>query len=214
MKVLFLSQKTEWCRIAQRFLQQQCDDLLILEGERGEPLPEAAREWSGDALISFLSLWVVPSMVLERARQGSFNFHPGPPEYPGIGCYNFALYEEAKMYGVTCHRMAKQVDSGDILKVHRFPILPSDTVASLKERSLVSLLHLFMEMTPRILAGEPIKADEERWSRRPFTRQELDELCRITPEMTEREIHRRVRATTYPGFPGPYVELAGHIFKA
>jgi len=35
----------------------------------------------------------------------------------------------------------------------------------------------------------------------------LDELCRIDPQtMDEEEIRRRIRATTYPGMPGPYME--------
>ena len=203
MSTLIVTKPTETCRIAQRFLRTMRPDCVIVEGERTDPVPPALRDWSGDLLISFVGPWIVPADVLERCRL-ALNFHPGPPEYPGIGCYNFALYDEVDQYGVTCHEMAPRVDSGRIVRTSRFPVFPADSVSSLKERSMAYMLVLFYEVMAQLLSEDQPRYSGEQWTRDPYTRRELDALCRLTRDMSQREIDRRVRATTFPGAPGPY----------
>ena len=41
----------------------------------------------------------------------------------------------------------------------------------------------------------------------------LADLCRLTPERSEDAIRRRIRATVFPGMPGPYIELYGRRFE-
>jgi len=211
--ILFLSKTTDWCKAAQLFMLKHFRNVTVFEGERDSKFPESAKNWQGDYVISFLSAWVIPQAVLSSAKKAAINFHPAPPEYPGIGCYNFALYDEAKEYGVTCHHMAAKVDSGSIVKVMRFPLFPTDSVESLKDRSMVYLLTLFYEMGGLIAQGQKLPASPEVWQHQPYTRKELNALCRITPDMPEDEMRRRIRATFYPGYPGPYVELAGCKFS-
>jgi hypothetical protein len=42
-----------------------------------------------------------------------------------------------------------------------------------------------------------------QWTRRPFTSREIDALSICHEDMPEEEVRRRVRATYYPGYPGP-----------
>ena len=164
-------------------------------------------EWSGDYIISYLSPWVLPRAILEKASKAAINFHPGPPEYPGIGCTNFAIYQEAAEFGVTCHHMNPKVDTGSIIAVHRFPLLASDSVWSLTHRAYAYILQLFYEVMIDVLKNTELRTSDETWRRKPYLRSELDELCRVTPEMSEAEKNRRIRATVFPGAPGPYMDL-------
>jgi methionyl-tRNA formyltransferase len=200
--ILLISKTDPPCRAAQRFLLAHAPDTLIVEGGRDEPLPDAVRRWSGEYLLSFLGPWIIPDSVLSRASIAAVNFHPGPPAYPGIGCYNFALYDEVEEYGVVCHQMAPRVDTGRIVRSVRFAVFPTDTVASLRERSLAYLLTLFYDVASELLRGQPLTWSGESWERPPYTRRELNALCVLTRDMNQREIARRVRATTYPGAPG------------
>ena len=214
MSVLLLTKTTEWCLIAQRFVTSHFKDVVTANGDWGHPLPDAVREWDGQHVISFVSPWIVPDPLLKRATGACINFHPGPPAYPGIGCYNFALYDEVAEYGVTCHHMAAKVDSGAIVRVKRFPVLPSDSVATLKDRSMNAMLELLFEMVGLLVSGRPLPESEERWTRAPFTRRELNELGRVTADMPPEEIRRRYRAMNYPPFPGLFMDVAGITFKA
>jgi methionyl-tRNA formyltransferase len=163
-------------------------------GKWGEPLPGPARAWTGECIISYLSRWVIPADLLERAEI-AINFHPGPPEYPGYGCNNFAIYEGAREYGVTCHHMAARVDTGAIVAVKRFPVFASDNAGTLLARAYDFQLALFYDILGRMIRGEPLPVSSERWTREPFTRKQFEELERMTPDMTREEIARRKRAT-------------------
>jgi methionyl-tRNA formyltransferase len=213
LSLLFLGKRDDaHCSEALRFCELAFEQVTAHLGAWGDPLPPSLHEWSGDYIISYLSRWVVPHDALHKARLAAINFHPAPPEYPGIGCTNFALYEGAGQYGVTCHHMARTVDTGDIIAVRRFPILERDDVASLLRRTYAYLLALFYEMMGYMITGTALPTSSERWTRAPFTRKQFDELGRITPEMTQEEIRRRIRATTY-GPWRPFLELHGRRFE-
>lgn len=168
-----------------------------------DPLP--AQVSAGcDLLISFLSPWIVPKHVLEKCGT-AINFHPGSTEYPGIGCYNFAIYEGAAEFGATCHHMFPKVDAGLIIEERRFPMLPSDTVEVLKLRTMVTMLSLYHDIMCLLANEEPLPIARAHWAREPFTRKQLNAMMELQPSMSRAEIERRVRALTYPGYPGPYM---------
>jgi len=176
------------------------------------PLKNDGRSW--DWVISYLSPWVIPDWLLARAKKAAINFHPGPPEYPGIGCTNFAIYNEEKIFGITCHHMISHVDSGAIIEVKRFPIYPSDNVFELTKRCYIHIFELFKEIVMIIQKDCSLPSSAEQWKRKAYTRSELDALCVIRPDMSETEIQRRLKATTFPGMPGAYVILGKEKFLA
>jgi len=132
------------------------------------------------------------------------NFHPGPPAYPGAGCYNFALYHQAKQYGVTCHFLEKTVDTGGIISVKTFPIFNSDRVEDLIKRTYVYLNFLFFEICSELVNNVSLKKINLEWERTPYKKKDLNELCKLSKKMDIDEIQKRIRATTFPGKPGPY----------
>jgi methionyl-tRNA formyltransferase len=211
--VLLLTRDTPACaRISDLARLIFKDRLRIVCGSRGG-IPEDIYATRYRAILSYLSLWVVPARLIELADL-AINFHPGSTHYPGIGCYNFALYDGAQEYGVVCHHMLPKVDSGSIIQERRFPVFPDETVESLKYRSLVVMADMFHEMICHIARDQSLPAVAESWKRRAYTRKELNELGRITLEMPVEEIQRRVRAMTYPGHPGVFMEFGGVRLEA
>lgn len=208
MSILFLGKRNDhYAADAAIIIDQLFEDVTIFHTKRGDVLPDDVKNWSGDWIISYLCQWVVPAFLLERAKVGAINFHPGPPEYPGVGCTNFALYNEETEFGVTCHHMAQQVDTGSLIKVKRFPVFPDDSVLSLTKRSYANMIQLFNEVVGEMHAGNELPSMRESWTRKPYTRQELDALCELNLDMDEAEMTRRIRATTFPGMPGPYFKI-------
>lgn len=211
--ILFITKKkSEPAEKALKFCQQNFTDVTAYLGEWGEPLPEDIRQWNGEYIICYLARWVVPEYLLKKAKIAAINFHPASPDYPGIGCNNFALYEGAKEFGVTCHHMEPCVDVGKIIAVERFPVFPTDNVASILSRTYDYQLVLFYKIIDIILKGEKLPLSKETWTRRPFTRKEFDKLGQISPDMSKEEVDKRIRATTF-GIWKPIIRLHGYTFE-
>ncbi len=213
LSLLFLGKADDAdCMRALEFCQKNFTSVTYCLGKWGDPLPEYVKNWQGDYVISYLSRWVVPEYLLERAQKASINFHPASPEYPGIGCNNFALYEGAKEYGVTCHHMASKVDTGKIIAVKRFPIFAEDNVETILKRTYEHQISLFFEIVTIMAQGLALPVSPETWTRPPFTRKQFDDLFRITIEMDEAEVARRIRAVSYKHFQ-PFIEIHGKRFE-
>ncbi len=211
--VLFIGKKNDpYCERATELIRTVFPEHEIILGKRGDEMPEGTGWWNGDYIISYLSPWIIPDHLLKRAKQAAINFHPGPPEYPGIGCTNFAIYNQELVFGITCHHMAAKVDTGEIIAVKRFPLYNTDTVWTLTQRCYAFIQTIFQEIVAAIATGKTLPTCNEKWTRRPYTRKELDDLCRVTPDMSSDEVARRIRAVTFPGAPGAFTEVAGFKF--
>lgn len=216
IKVMLLCKKTLFCQYAANILGSYyaSDKAMIVTGDGDTPINEELHWYKPEYVISFLSPWIVPSSLLSAAQKAAINFHPGSPRYPGSGCYNFAIYEKAKSYGVTCHHMMQKVDTGDIIMTSYFDIAPRETIESLKLKSMNHLLFVFEKIIGGICAGNPLPESKEKWLCPPYTRKQLNELCRIDPSsMNDEEILSRIRATDYYNkHGGAFFEIAGNRF--
>jgi methionyl-tRNA formyltransferase len=212
-KVLFLGKKNdEHTTKALLYLKAMFSEVDVYLGGWGEPLPEGAKLWQGDLVISYLSRWIVPVNLIDRARVAAINFHPASPDYPGIGCNNFALYNRDSRYGVTCHHMSKRVDTGRIIKVKSFPILPMDNVSTLLNRTYDYQLALFYEVLNELFARGQLPQSDLVWTRKPYSRKEFNQLFKITNEMDRFEVESRLRALSFENYQ-PHIELHGYKFK-
>lgn len=212
-KIIFCGKKNDaFSMQAMRFCTMHFQDVKVFVSEWKDPFPQEMYEDSCDYLINFLSRWIIPEAVLKKVKIAAINFHPGSPNYPGIGCNNFALYENASSYGVTCHHMLPIVDTGGIIATKTFPVYQNDDVASLLERTYPALLALFYEIMDGILQGKPLPVSEEKWTRKPFTRKQFNELMTIREGITSEELKRRIRATSYKQW-NPSIDLYGYQFQ-
>ena len=200
-KILFLGKNNDTYTLkALNHLQLLFTDVEFYLGDWGDQLPKDTSFWEGQIIISYKSRWIIPKNLLDKAKEVAINFHPASPDYPGIGCVNFALYENAKEYGSTCHHMNPKVDTGDIIKVLKFPIYPSDNVETLLTRTYEHQLILFYEMIDYLYSGKNLPKSNEKWTREPLSRKDFDELNKIQIDMDSSEIKKRIRATLYKKF--------------
>ncbi len=175
--LLFIGKKDDlYCRQAIEFIKNFFKNMKVITGTRDDSFPEELMEWRGDYIISYLSPWIIPQVLLANVKKASINFHPGPPEYPGIGCTNFAIYNNEKEFGITCHHMNPKVDTGRIIAVKRFPLFEGDSVFSLTQRCYAHILALFYDIVSLIISGKRLPESYEVWKREPYKRKELNEL--------------------------------------
>ncbi len=153
-------------------------------------------------LISFGSGVIIPAAILNVVA-GSYNFHPGPPEYRGLFPSVYALYDNASSFGVTCHEMSTEVDSGAIVAVNRFAITPDMDRAALDAATYTELLKLLTQLAPAFANDAAIPHNAAQWSGPLRRKAEFDALCHLPADADETEIQRRYRAIG----EGPYHAL-------
>jgi methionyl-tRNA formyltransferase len=167
-------------------------------------------------LISFATPEIVSKSVLAELGYGAFNFHPGPPAYPGWALAHFALYERAAEFGATVHVMVEQVDAGPIVDVAMFPVPAGISVPGLEGLAYAHLAHLFWRMAkslatdPQAPPTRPIKWDNKKYSRRAYRR-----ICDIPLDIPKDELERRLSVFGGNHFGMcPTINLHGIEFRA
>jgi len=214
MKICFLTKiEKSGVKEAIGFIENKTKDIDVFHGDSATPFPTKATIEDYDLLISYISPWIVPKAVLDKTKRWNINFHPGPPEYPGIGCFNFAIYDSAIQFGATAHIMNPTVDTGKIIGVKRFSMSNNETVESLSIKTYEAQLVLFNKIMQYIFSNDCLPKCNETWQRKPFKRSELEELATIKMNMSKQEIDKRIKATYYPGKPAPFFELHRHKFE-
>ena len=214
MKIYFLTKiEKQGVKEAISFTNKITKDIDIFSGDSDSTFPVTVNKENYDLLISYISPWIVPKAILDKTKRWNINFHPGPPEYPGIGCFNFAIYDTAKQFGATAHLMKPKVDTGQIIGVKRFAMANEETVESLSIKTYSAQLALFKEILEFIGINDSLPISVEKWQRKPYKRNELEKLATIDSNMNKTEIDKRIRATYYPGKPAPFTEIEGYRFE-
>ncbi|MBL8642728.1 MAG: hypothetical protein JNK21_02260 [Rhodospirillaceae bacterium] len=155
----------------------------------------AAEDLGRTRLVSFCSSVIVPASILNRLPGPAYNFHPGPPEYPGRYPSIFAIYDGAARFGITVHEMAPKVDAGAIVSAEWFGISPETTLPQLDELTFATLADKFRALSYQLATmSQPLRRLPYRWSGRKTTLAEAEALRHITPGMDAAEIERRKRA--------------------
>ena len=160
-----------------------------------------------DLVISFLFWERIGEPLLSLGRIGCLNFHPAPlPEMRGVGGYNVAILEGMREWGVSCHFVDADLDTGDLVAVDRFPIDPDrETAFSLDLTSQRQLLGLFQQVIAGVLAGDELPRTPQGPGRY-VDRDEFERLRRVQPGD---DLDRKLRAFWYPPHPGAVLEVNG-----
>lgn len=168
--VLLLSDHPQ-TKLAELYAKRRLDVLQVIRHPRDA---KKVRETLvlGDFLLNFLSAPRVRSSELAKFKT-AINFHPAPPEYPGVGSASLALYDKRTEHGATAHLMDPLFDHGEIVRVRRFPIRETGYTA-LWNRSIDECLKLFQEIVRDISHGVPIVPMNIPWERNSYSRKEFE----------------------------------------
>jgi methionyl-tRNA formyltransferase len=169
-------------------------DLTIIPAETPAELNALEPDTLARArLIAYVTGIIVPAQVLNQLGYGAYNFHPGPPNYPGWAPAHFALYARATEFGATAHVMVKRVDEGPIVGVELFSISPDISVAGLEGMAYARLAYLFWTLAkPLATRDEALPAIPLRWSGKKTTRRDYATLCDIPRDISRDELDHRI----------------------
>jgi methionyl-tRNA formyltransferase len=162
-----------------------------------------------DYLLNFLSPIILKANLLSKIQRASINFHPGTPEYPGVGCASLALYEGAKFFGSTAHIITETVDGGPILRVSPFAIDSAWHCGELFDRALQQCLTLFEDYVTDLKYGLSPQPSGEKWTRKAMTRKQFEQWMTLPENADAEQVAKMILACRHPKFPGPY-QLRGN----
>jgi methionyl-tRNA formyltransferase len=148
---------------------------------------------AGARLVGLTTDVVVPAERLRRLGCGAYNFHPGPPEFPGWDSIRFALYEGSLDFGATAHVMTERVDEGAIVGVRRCRIRENPAYADYQSEMVKALLGLIAELAPALGSAEGPQPTGVPWGR-VRRRADAAALCAIPPDIDPAELSRRIAA--------------------
>jgi methionyl-tRNA formyltransferase len=152
---------------------------------------------AGRRLVAFCTGIVVPPDVLDALPGPAYNFHPGPPTYPGSWAAGFALYDGAARFGATLHVMERRVDEGAIVDVDWFD-MPAGVKLRCDELEVLAYqrcIALFQKYETHLAAMDaPLPLSSETWSGIKRTKAQAEAMREPPRDASEEEIRRRFRA--------------------
>ena len=127
--LLLLREKDEFCNKLLKYIYTISKNTKVFWSNKNKKKFLIKKKY--DFIISYRSSIILKSKDISKAKIAAINLHPGPPKYRGIGCLNYALYNNEEKYGFTIHLISKRIDYGKILFVKYFLINKNSTVTTL-----------------------------------------------------------------------------------
>ena len=164
--------------------------------------------------MSFVYLWI---NVFKEVNKAAINFHPGPPEYRGTGCVNYALYENSKFYGCTAHLINEKVDNGKIIDVKKFNIDKKNSISEVLTKTYETMSDLAIstikniKKNPDFVENQILKNKDIKWSNKIKKLKDLNNFYQINKNIKKNDFLNKIRATDTPKFK-PYIKLYGKKF--
>ncbi|MGI9623522.1 MAG: methionyl-tRNA formyltransferase [Acidimicrobiales bacterium] len=183
-------------------------DVEVLPAQWVKELEFAAwlDEQAIDVLLNVHSLYIVRGEAVGAPPLGSFNLHPGPlPEYAGLNCVSWAIYEGAAEYGVTLHEMVATIDAGDVVSEVRFPIESSDTPFTLATKCIREGVPLVVDLVDKLATDpESLERRAQDQTGRRYYDKSVPRDGLIDWDTPTEEVLRFIRAFDYFRFESPW----------
>ena len=154
---------------------------------------------------------ILPLSVLEYPKYGCINLHVSLlPKYRGAAPMQRAIMSGESETGVTVMHMNEGLDTGDIISVEKFPILPEDDFEAIHDRSAEVGGRLLSETIEKIYNGtaERIKQDD---SLACYASKVEKEDCKIDFTLSAKRLDPIIRGVT--PIPGAFAFHKGKMLK-
>jgi|TARA_B110000211_G_scaffold176293_1_gene199243 methionyl-tRNA formyltransferase len=201
-----------------KLLEKMSKKLYYCESNKiGEKIHKKYLKLNYDYIFCFRSFYILKNNILKKVNKAAINFHPGPPEYRGTGCVNYALYENSKFYGCTCHLINEKVDNGKIIDIKIFNINKKNSISEVLTKTNKIMFGLAISTIKNIkknsdfIENKILKNKNIKWSNKIKKLKDLKNFYQINKNIKKNDFLNKIRATDYPEFK-PYIKLYGKKF--
>lgn len=197
-QIILLTGDTEY-PILSGALKKENESLDVIHADSKKSLQRIFHQYdvrsNGTRMISFSSNVLVPGEILNCLVGPAYNFHPGPPEYPGSHPDSFAIYDGTKRFGATVHEMVEKVDAGPIVRVSDFEIPGDIKILNLAAMAYQHIVSLFYELAAYFAnVDEPLPRMNRKWGARKTAVADFERMKILDELMSAEEIALRKRA--------------------
>ena len=176
--IILLTGKAEW-PFLRDVLKERSPELRVSWAPNRQELEYTCggQDVSKSRLISFCSSVIVRPEILNLFHRPAYNFHPGPPSYPGVHPANFAIYDGATRFGATAHIMTPEIDGGPLVGVEWFNISNDTNSEGLEKQAFTHLFKLFTRLSPALVdIDKDLPVLSEGWTGRRRTIKEFEAI--------------------------------------
>lgn len=212
-KVLFLGRNNDSCtnKILKILKKNFFHVESIFSKKHYQKLPKKILNKKFDFVLSFRNYIILPNKFL-KLNKLSINIHPGPPNYRGIGCLNFAIYNNEKHYGTTCHFINEKIDAGKIIIYKKFTMPKKNSVSKLLNKTtqesfkiMKNLINIINKENYEYDLLELVKKNSMiKWSNKIFKKRDLENLYKIKKNYNKKKINLIIKSTLYKNYK-PYI---------
>jgi methionyl-tRNA formyltransferase len=181
-----------------------------------EQIKHRIKSWRGHYILCFRSNYLIKKNEIKKASKNVINFHPGPPQYRGIGCVNFAIMNNEKIYGSTAHLIdSDKIDNGKIVDVVLWKIKKNSSIDKILIKTYEKQFYQFKRVVKYIKKNNLeflIKKNKNyKWSKKLYTKNDLNDLYLIDANIKKNYLKKILKSTITEKFK-PYVLIHGQKF--
>jgi methionyl-tRNA formyltransferase len=217
--VLFMGRKKcPYSKKIKDLLKKRSKKLYYFESNKiGEKINNKYLKLNYDYIFCFRSFYILKKKILKKVKKAAINFHPGPPEYRGTGCVNYAVYKNSKFYGCTAHLINEKVDNGKIIDVKKFSIHKKDDISKILNKTYKVMFAQAISLINQIkinfnFIDKQIKKNKKiKWSNKIKKIKDLDKFYIIDKNIKKKDFFKKIHATDTYKFK-PYIKLFGKKF--
>lgn len=234
MRLVLFADNVVGLSIAQYLIKNYPEDLLlIITIQKNQIYDEAEKRgipvcvfesWNAMASklpdgfdLGVLAWWpkIIKSPLLEAPLYGFVNTHPSLLPYNRGKHYNFWALVEQAPFGVTLHRVAPEIDGGDIIACREISYDWCDNGGTLYFKAQSAMVKLFCETYPTLRIGQFDSKPQDRNIGSFHHSSEIDQASKINLDgvYRGRDLINLLRARTFEGRPGCWFEEAGHRYE-
>lgn len=182
-------------------------DILCPQNVNDPPFVETLKKFGADLGVSMSYNQIIKRNLMEIFPKGVINCHAGKlPHYRGRNVLNWALINDEKEIGVTCHYIDEGIDTGDIILQETFPVTDEDDYGTVLDKAF-NLCPVVLTETMHLIRSDNVDATPQPKQGSYFIeRRNGDEF--IDWNWTSRQVFNFVRAITDPG---PFARSWIHI---
>ena len=178
---------------------------------RDEAFAALLDEYKPEIIVVVAYGKILPLNVIEYPKFGCINLHVSLlPKYRGAAPMQRAIMEGEKETGVTIMYMAEGLDTGDIISVEKFPILPEDDFEAIHDRSAEVGSRLLSETIEKIYLGEAERIPQDD-SLACYAAKVEKEDCKIDFTLPAEKLDCIIRGVT--PIPGAFCYHNGKMLK-